>query len=250
MCTASGCSATSPVPRPRSSSPRDLVEEARERRPEREAHAFAPIYLGVDVARFGDDKSAVIKRQGLKSEIIGTWHGLDTMDLAAKVAEMEDEHRADAVFIDAGGVGAGVVDRLRQLGRNPVEINFGGRADRDEAHVNKRAEMWSRIRDWLRSGGALPDGRGPMGNLAEELADDLTGPHYSFDDRSRLVLERKSEMKKRGLASPDLGDALALTFAHNIPKRTDRGGYETRRAVTDYDVFQQEDDEYERLYSA
>ena len=210
MCSASGCWGNSPGPRPRSSSlgtwPRPPGTGPRNGTP----YGFAPVYLGVDVARFGDDKSAVVRRQGLKSEIAGVWQGLDTMDLAAKVAEMEDEHRADAVFIDAGGVGAGVVDRLRQLGRTPVEVNFGGRADRDEAHLNKRAEMWARMRDWLRAGGAIPD--------HDELLADLTGPDYSFDDRSRLVLERKAEMKKRGLASPDLGDALAPHLCPQHPQ--------------------------------
>ena len=93
------------------------------------------------------------------------------------------------------------------MGRAPVAVNFGGKATNTK-YANKRAEMWCELKAWLESGGALPDD--------EDLRDDLIAPEYSFDPSGRIKLERKEDMKKRGLASPDLADALALTFAYPV----------------------------------
>lgn len=131
--------------------------------------------------------------------------------------------QADAVFIDGGGLGAGVVDRCNQLRVQGVfDINFGGKSDRAlwggaEAvrTKNKRAEMWASMRAWL-SGGGIPD--------MPELIADLTGVEYGYDADNAIVLESKADMKRRGLASPDLSDALALTFAYPVQPSWQSGG--------------------------
>jgi hypothetical protein len=188
--------------------PPDLAEAACRRALTEASCAHAPGVFGLDVARFGDDASVLVLRRGLFCRVLGRWQGLDTMRVADLTARLEAEHRPAAVFIDAGAMGPGVIDRLRQLGRRPVEVHFGGKALRDDRFANRRAEMWAGVRDWLAAGGALPD--------CAELRQDLCAPQYGFDAAGRLQLERKEDMKRRGLASPDHGDALALTFAQDV----------------------------------
>ena len=167
-----------------------------------------PLIMGVDVARFGDDQSVVSFRRGRDARTIewSKYRGLDTMELAARVAEHVRINQADAVFVDGGGVGGGVVDRLRQLRVEVIEVNFGSKAE-DARYNNKRAEMWGNMKEWLPTG-AIPTDR--------ELTDDLIGLEYSFTPTNKVQLEKKEDMKRRGLSSPDLADALALTFAYPV----------------------------------
>lgn len=169
----------------------------------------APRILGVDPARFGDDRSVIMPRQGLAAFPPMIYRGIDNMDLAGRVAAKIEEWDPDAVFVDAGN-GSGVIDRLRQLGHQVFEVNFGGKAI-DAGYVNKRSEMWFLMRDWLKQGGCVPN--------SVDLRQDLATPTYFFDAQNRLALESKDDIKKRGLPSPDLGDALALTFAQPVAKR-------------------------------
>ena len=192
---------------------RDIVQAAQLREPV--TIRTLPLVLGVDVARFGDDQTVLLFRRGQMIERIVRYRGLDTMQTAARVAEAMDEFKPDGVTIDGVGVGGGVVDRLRQMGRRVIDVNVGATAIDDKAFMNVRAEIWSKMRDWLKAGGCIPaDDR--------ELADDLAGPEYFFDAKQRLALEKKADMKARGLASPDAGDALALTFASTIVRDKDR----------------------------
>lgn len=172
--------------------------------------ATGPKVLGVDVARHGDDRTVVILRNGdlIEDDWITIWRGADLMQTAGRVAEIITRDKPRQVFIDGVGVGGGVVDRLRQLGFPCVDVNAGGKATSDDRFTNSRAEMWSRMRDWLRDKGSIPS--------RDDIADDLTAPLYEFDHRNRLKLERKEDMKSRGLASPDIADALALTFARRV----------------------------------
>lgn len=231
---------------PRSGSMQFIGSELVEAACKREAAPLLtdPLILGVDVARFGDDQSVIWARKGRDARSIPPvkLRGVDTMQLAGRVAECAQEWHANAVFVDGGGVGGGVVDRLRQLGVEVIELQFGARADRvsmDEtrpAYLNKRAEMWGNMREWL-AGGAVPDD--------PEIRADLTGPQYSFviaDGRDSIALERKKDMKLRGLASPDIGDALALTFAYPVmprePAEAGRLGYIPQPADRyDYDPY-------------
>lgn len=197
--------------------PSDIVEMARHRPPT--ANLTDPLIIGVDVARFGDDSTVICMRRG-RDASSAPWikmRGADTMRVAAKVAQMYTEFKPDAVFIDGGGPGGGVIDRLRQLKVPVIEVSFGGSADRDQTsqegavkYANKRAEMWGNMKDWLR-GGSIPD--------EADLADQLTGLEYGYVTREgvdKVLLESKKDMKKRGLSSPDEADALALTFAYPV----------------------------------
>jgi hypothetical protein len=187
------------------------VEEASRRHVRRDQYDFAPVILGVDPARFGDDRSVIAIRQGLVCKPFRVYTKVDNMALAAYVAQAIEDVQADAVFVDAGN-GAGVIDKLRQLGHEVVEVHFGGRPGKPR-YVNKRAEMWYELRDWLMAGGAIPN------DVA--LKQDLAAPTYKFDSQDRVALESKDELKARGLPSPDLGDALALTFAFPVVKERD-----------------------------
>jgi hypothetical protein len=126
--------------------------------------------------------------------------------------EQMNSHNPDAVFVDGTGIGWGVHDRLNQLGcPNLVGVDFGAKADRTDAsdaaarYANKRAEMWGFMKEWLKVG-SLPDDN--------ELLADLKAVDYGYDASDAILLERKDDMRRRGLASPDDGDALALTFAY------------------------------------
>ena len=172
----------------------------------------APRILGVDPARFGDDRSVICKRQGLVCFEPLIYRGIDNMDLAGRVASVIEAWQPDAVFVDAGA-GSGVIDRLRQLDYDPIEVPFGGRAVMDKQFANRRMEMWWLMREWIEGGGAIPD----CANLKQELAT----PIFWYDASGRKVLESKDDIKKRlqGGGSPDIADALCLTFAYPVSKR-------------------------------
>ena len=203
-----------------------------------------PLVMGVDVARFGDDRSVIFLRRGrdARSWPIEKHQGLDLMTLAGRVAERAAAEGVRAVFVDEGGVGAGVVDRLRQLGVPFVfGVNFGSAAERWDAdgakplYANKRAEMWGNMKDWLAQGIVPPDA---------ELRADLCGVEYGFNGKNEIQLEKKDDMKKRGLASPDLADALALTFAHPVTGGSWDLPQTQQFYETDYDPFAKLDEDY------
>ncbi len=169
--------------------------------------------LGIDPARFGDDRTAIVLRRGRKLVKVFTYSGKSLMEIAGIVAKMIKDYKPAAVFIDDVGLGGGVTDRLRELGHDVIPVNAGSRADEDSKYHNKRAEMWGAMLDWLKEGAQIPD--------SDELHSDLAAPQYSYDSSSRLKLEKKEDMKKRGLRSPDLADALALTFAYPVAVHDD-----------------------------
>lgn len=211
----------------------DVEEGIARRYTERDIN-YAPRIVGVDPARFGDDRSVIFRRQGLQAFPPQVMHGLDNMALAGRVARVIEDWNPDAVFIDAGN-GSGVIDRLRQLNYEVTEVSFGGKPD-DVLYINKRTEMWFRMRDWLRTGGGLPND-----NL---LRQDLAAPIYWYNPKNQYVLEPKEDIKARGLPSPDRGDALALTFAFSVEKRpemhrpTHETGERSRiQRVVDYDPY-------------
>lgn len=184
------------------------IEDATRRHITSQDYDWAPLCLGVDPARFGDDRSALALRQGLKLVKLQVFHKMDNMTLAAHVAQWMEDYRPDAVFCDAGN-GAGVIDRLRQLNHTIHEVNFGGSASKSR-YVNKRTEIWYGVKEWIEQGGVLPADRA--------LMMDLAGPTYGFNNKDQIVLESKDAMKARGLPSPDCGDALALTFAFPVKR--------------------------------
>ena len=191
--------------------PLDLVLKASDRQLKKEDVAYAPKILGVDVARYGSDRSVIFPRQGLIAFKPKIYKGINNMELAGMVAAAIDKWKPDAVMIDAGR-GEGVIDRLRQLNHDVMEINFGGKAS-DPHYVNKRAEMWDGMKRWLESGGCIPEDT--------ELQTDLCAPTYSYANAAnKFELESKDKIKARGLNSTDLGDALALTFAFPVSAKS------------------------------
>ena len=175
-----------------------------------QGHERLPMILGVDVARYGDDRTVIFPRQGRKALKPRIYRDLDVMQVADRVIESLNDYNAQIAFIDEVGIGAGVVDRLKQLGYTwkMKGVNFGTKATDDVVYFNKRAEAWGRMKNALHEGMELP-------NLPD-LVSDLTGPEYDFTPRQQIRLERKEDMKKRGLASPDLADALALTYSEQV----------------------------------
>jgi hypothetical protein len=219
--------------------PSDLVEAAADPNKEVPTGLYDPFVMAVDVARFGDDRSVVRFRRGRDARSIPAikYRGLDTMQLAARVANLYEHHKPDGLFVDGGGVGAGVVDRLRALRVPVIEVQFGAKADRDQIGqsgtiaANKRAEMYAVMRDWLR-GGIIDDD--------PELKADLTNVQYSYvvkDGRDCVILERKTDMKRRGLASPDDADALALTFAFPVQPSDHSATFARKGGGNEYDNY-------------
>jgi len=183
---------------------------------------FGPLIVGVDPARFGDDRTAIIRRRGRTAYDLEVFEKKDTMEIAGMVNTIIRDEDPDQVAIDVGGLGAGVVDRLFELGHGDVvvPVNFGSSALDPARYVNKRAEMWGEMRDWLK--GDMP----VMIPDRDDLHADLCAPTYSFDSNSRRKLEGKDQMKKRGLRSSDCADALALTFAEPVRQKEEPIKYE------------------------
>lgn len=188
--------------------PSDIVAAARRYRAE--GYFGLPKVLSVDVARFGDDQTIIGTRQGRKALILAKYRGLDTVQVAERVIEFIQKEEPDATVIDADGIGAGVVDQIRFRGfaRRLFEFHGGERAEDSSAYFNRRAECWGYTRDWLLAGAQIPDD--------PELESDLTSPEYGFSNKNQLQLERKQDMKSRGLASPDCADMLAMTFSVKV----------------------------------
>jgi Terminase-like family. len=186
----------------------ELVHNAQRRENIPHLYSHSPVVIGVDVARFGDDQTVIAVRQGTYLAKVYRYREKDTMETASLTVEKIKEWNPQTVFVDVIGIGAGVVDRLRQLGyRNVIGVTSGVPANDDTLYYNLRAEMWGKMRDWLVNA-VLPDDG--------ELKTDLIGPEYGFDAKGRIQLEGKKDMKNRGLASPDVGDSLALTFAFDV----------------------------------
>ena len=201
--------------------PSDDVDLAMAREVPYEAHYTQPIVLAADIARYGDDKTCIALRQGRKILHLFKYRELDTMEAAREIAFKIREFRPAVSFIDEVGVGAGVVDRLRQLGFTIIGVNGGHSPDDGETYHNKRAEMWGRMRTWIRDGGDLPHDM--------DMRKALVGVEYGYSDArsgEKLRLERKEDMKKRGLDSPDEGDAIGMTFYHEIAPNFERNAFE------------------------
>lgn len=203
------------------------------------------VVIGVDVGRFGDDPSVIYPRCGLDaySREIEILPGFDTMATAGRAAAAFLRHRATVVMVDEGGVGGGVVDRLRQLRIPVMGVDFGSGADGTNPddgtkYANKRAEIWGAVREWLKRG-SLP--RGLACGEHTTLTDELTGPTYAHNKREEIQLEGKSEMRRRGVPSPNVADALACTFAYPhfefIAETPQDMLAEMNKPVGDYDPF-------------
>ncbi|KKK95751.1 hypothetical protein LCGC14_2669640, partial [marine sediment metagenome] len=213
----------------------DIVEYATKR--DRIIDSHAPLLIGVDVARFGDDDTVIYPRVGYdaRSFTYKRYNGLDTVQVVGKVIDMIREFaqlgkQCIGLFIDGGGLGGGVVDQLRHLGYNPIEIQFGNKAIDGITYRYRGDEMWGRLRDGMDKL-CLPHDI--------DLQAQLTQREYGYTlSGNKIHLETKTEMKKRGLQSPDIADALALTFAED-PAIVVTGNYAPNISMAkhDYDPF-------------
>jgi len=166
---------------------------------------------GVDVSRYGNDESVFMLRQGHKVIHIATWSHQDTTFSAGKVAELIREFKPVVTNIDSIGVGAGVFDPLRSEGYNVREINVGEKSSKPDVYLNLRAEYYSKLSKKFENGEIdIPD------NAA--LSSQLAGIKYKYKG-TKLQIESKEDMRKRGLKSPDLADALMLAFIESTVKR-------------------------------
>lgn len=203
----------------------------------------AALVMGVDVGRFGDDPSVIYFRKGRDAKSIRPiiLYGLNTMQLAARVAQEYLTYRAAIVAVDSGGVGGGVVDRLEQL-RIPVfPVDFGSGASPGDSkgvrYANKRAEIWGAVREWL-PGGSIPNIK--TGETSD-LVDELTGPNYGLNKKEEILLESKADMRSRGVPSPNVADALACTFAYPVFEIDNRLPVPEAQLISaDYDPFAKE----------
>lgn len=204
---------------------RSVVEEAAARALPDPKDLHAPMIMGVDVARYGEDSTVIRFRHGRDARSIPPIRkkGLNTIEVADLVADWIDKVKPDAVNIDSGN-GAGVIDVLRDRKYKVNEILFGSKP-LDPRWYNKRTEMWADLREWLQTGCI---------DNNQHLIDDLVGPEYEYPGNGdRQSLETKTHMKERGLASPDDGDAIALTFAVKVSRKdsaTSRGRWQGRVA--------------------
>ncbi len=180
------------------------------------------LIIGVDPARGGVDRSAICRRRGRLAYKIETYQGLDTMQLVGKLKTIIDKERPFKMFIDCIGIGAGIVDRLREMGYDCVEgVNVSRAANNPDYFLNLRAELWSEMRDWFTQDMPvqIPDDA--------ELQKELCGLGYKHNSSGRLQIESKIEARKRGMNSPDKADALMITFAYG--QHAGSGGYEAQR---------------------
>jgi hypothetical protein len=210
-----------------------LVREAMDR--ELYDDPGAPLVMGVDVARFGDDQSVIAFRRGRDARSIPwvKFKGVDTVELVNAICHLADKYNPEAIFVDGGGVGGGVVDQLKHLRYKVIEVQAGGSADDKNKYQNKRCEMWDRAREWL-SIGCLPKD--------EQLVKDACGVRYKYTiGGNQMALERKDEMKKRGLSSPDVFESLVQCFARPVArtdmKHSRKSGRNRVAADIDYSFF-------------
>jgi hypothetical protein len=196
--------------------------------------AFAKI-IGVDIARQGDDRTVIFPRQGLLALVPIIMRTTDSDLIAGTIATRWRDWHADACFVDTtGGWGWSAMDALRRMNRDPTGVEFAGKA-MNPLYANKRSEIHFELAKWVKTGGALPD--------IPELVAELSTPTYTYNG-DRMILEPKERIKERLGRSPDLADALALTFAYPVEPSMSYGNAALDAAATrnrnksDYDPLE------------
>jgi len=213
------------------------VTSAMKRHLTEDIYNWAQKRLGIDVARFGDDRTVIFPRQGLAAfQPITMRHARDSavsVDIANRTLMEKSRFGSEMEFFDdTVGWAHGALDVMRAAGHSPVGVAFNGKAN-DPRYFNKRAEMWMEMAKWVQSGGALPN--------IPELVRELTAPTYTYS-HGKFQLEDKGQIKLRLGFSPDLGDALALTFAMpEAPKNESFPGFDKSAQLKhDYDPYSPE----------
>jgi hypothetical protein len=214
---------------------RKLVQDAQSRVLDRYDYKDDPLVMGVDPARFGEDATVIRFRQGRNANIIEpiVLRKCDNMTVANKCADLISKYNPDGVFIDSGA-GAGIIDRLREMGYKVFEVGFGT-ASGDAAYFDHRTELWAKMKEWMIGGVIDKD---------EKLEKDLCSPEYYYEGKGqdKIKLESKDDMKRRaGIKSTDHADALALTFHKKIARKDLNTSRSRKRTVIatgmDYKIF-------------
>lgn len=192
--------------------PLELTESALERK---DGERNSPRRLGVDVARFGDDRTTFVLRAGDVIEQVEVRSKQDTMTTAGMAAQFFRQWNADEIFVDVVGIGAGVADRLREQKFPVTDVNVAEKAPenldpKDAVPAKLRDYLWLEMAEWMKGS---PCFMAPQKENSEDLAGELATVRYGLDSSGRMVVESKDAMKKRGVRSPDLADALGVTFA-------------------------------------
>lgn len=174
---------------------------------------YGPLIIGCDPAEYGDDRTAIVFRQGRVVFRIETYEKKGPMEVAGMIAAYYREFDPDAILIDRIGIGSGIVDRLREQNIPVIGVNSAETPEDSLTYANRRAEMWWRMQEWFEDSPV----RIPK-DMA--LASDLSAPGFKHNSNGLKLLESKDSMRSRGIRSPDIGDALALTFAVNVASRS------------------------------
>jgi len=192
--------------------PADVVLEAQQRQIRDSDVSHHPIILGVDVSRYGSDSTIIVKRQGYKVFAPQKFRLMDNMEVAGKVVDTYRNLPAGRVIIcvDGAGLGAGVVDRLKQLGLPVIDVQSAEKPYDTRTYANKRAENWGRMKDWLIAGGSIP--KDP------DLQKQLVSLEYGLNKKLQILLQSKEDIRRHGGVSPDIADALAFTFSYDEHK--------------------------------
>lgn len=209
----------------------DEVLQAMKRNHAKDKYEFAQKRLGIDVARFGDDRTVIFPRQGLVAFRPAEMRNARSNEVSSRVLLAKSKWGSEIEFVDdTGGYGSGVIDSMIQSRVSPQAVNFSGKAI-DPRYVNKRAEMWFNMAEWVKRGGSLPN--------IPELVSELTTPTYFFKS-GKFQIEEKDQIKERLGRSPDYADALCLTFAlPEMPARMSVPGLPVvaPSAVMEFDPF-------------
>lgn len=189
--------------------PSDAVEAAKTFRAQ--GFEMMPKIMACDVARYGDAKSVIGYRQGRFSSVLDKMAGNNTVEVSERLMQRIDEEKPDATVVDGDGIGGAIVDICRSRGYDIEEFRGGMPALDAAMYFNRRAECWGEMADWLKKGAEIA--RDP------ELYDELVTPRYGFSAKNQVQLERKEDMRRRGIASPDIADQLAMTFAVRLSSK-------------------------------
>lgn len=175
-----------------------------------------PLVYGIDVARFGDDRSILCRRRGNVVIDFKRWQGLDLMQLTGAIVNEAKIDEPAEMCIDSIGLGSGVADRLRELGYVVRDVNVSEASAMNPQAAKLRDELWLAVKEWLNQRvGKLP--------REDDLRQELVAPTYTFTSNGKIKVEGKAEMKRRGMRSPDMADALCLTFASVASRVGGRG---------------------------
>ena len=186
----------------------DVVDEAIKVNLTFGAYSNYPIVIGADIARFGDDETVFVARQGPKILNITQMKGKDTMEVAAALMEYHRQFPAKVIFVDAIGIGAGVFDRCKQLKMPVKEVMGSHKSSKPMEYFNMRSQLWGEMRHWINNGADIP--------FIEDLRSQMVGMTYGYTAKMQIALTTKKDIKKQGLKSPDIADAIAMTFAEHV----------------------------------